>query len=198
MLMLFLIEINLLPPQYRKLRRTPWPIFLALTLGVALVSIAVFMLVETVAESNQLATELQSKKSLLEATKTAAEELEKVNGQINQLQDWSVQAIKLAQTKIYWSPIIDRFAQMLPPQAWVNSIALSAEGGMRIPCIAAGADFGPFLGFRSRLQESTNFFYHFKEVLGDNATVSKGVGRIGGSTISFEITLPMDTNRFSK
>jgi Tfp pilus assembly protein PilN len=162
-----MIEINLLPPQYRAVERTPLPIFLSIIGGLLLTGGALtgLFLASKAAQSakelqENLVAERDTKKAQAAVVDQLEQEIKEAQGRVDTL-------LNIAESKIYWAMKLDQFVKILPPSVWLDSIVINSKGGtgeMKLVANARGTGFNRLAELKQALRNDTNFFYHFASV----------------------------------
>ncbi len=159
-----MIEINLLPPQYRSVERTPLPVFMSLIVGIVLVAGALGALGLVIEAKRQaeeqrgnLTAERDRKKAEAAVVDQLEAEIREAQGRVNTL-------LNIAESKIYWAMKLEQLVRILPPHVWLDSIVVSQKQGggeLRLVANARGTGFNRLAELKQALRGDTNFFYHF-------------------------------------
>jgi Tfp pilus assembly protein PilN len=206
--MLGMIEINLLPQEYRVQERTPLGLFLTIVVGICTVgAIGVYEI--------NLKKELSAKeldKQRLEAEqKRTSEEKEKVvklEAEIAVAKKRQETIIEISQSKIMWSQKLIQFGKIMAeyPDFWIERLNLAKGSGtsggrLTMNFIALGGDIRKAAAFQERIINDTNFWYHFEKFDAPTVRVSPGgekgsnakLAQYGytGPTISFDVSIPV-------
>jgi hypothetical protein len=166
--MLGMIEINLLPQEYRVQERTPLGLLLTVVVGFLIVGGVVIYGLEL---KNQL-TKATSENASLTTKKEAADKdvarLDALNAEIKNAQRRQTAIIDISQSKILWSQKLVQFGRILAdyPDFWIDRLSLErggARGNGTLSCTfyALGGDLRRLASFREKVKNDTNFWYHF-------------------------------------
>ncbi|GIW72883.1 MAG: hypothetical protein KatS3mg102_2425 [Planctomycetota bacterium] len=194
--MLGMIEINLLPPQYRTVERTPRPVFFSLLAAIVLIGGVFSLLVVQVGE----AARLQERKDELELIRTArreeAQKVDQLNQRIREGRARVDTMLKVAEARLPWSLKLHELARLMPDFVWLDSLSLrrgdKGEGELQLACNARGTNMQRFTEFRQLLRSHTNFFHHFATVSAPRIDVRRtGEEFVEPKMLSFNVTLPL-------
>lgn len=199
--MLAMIEINLLPQEYRPRDSTNVPLMLTILGGVVVVCGLFFYWMSVEAEVRELVRvneELAAKKANLE---NEAKKVDKLKEDIERQKSRQETIIEISQSKVMWSQKLEQFAAIMKnyPTFWVSQLGLTKGAGrggsvlsMRMSGI--GYDMREIAKVRDALQNDQNFFYHFQRL--DSFTVNRlalNGYRNAQEKMDFEIKLPVAT-----
>ncbi len=189
--MIFMIEINLLPPQYRTVERTPLPVFLGFVAGVAVVGVMLISLIALRAKADRL-TEL---KTQLTATKDAkakeVEEIRKIERELADSQGRIDTVLSIAESKVYWAMKLDQLVRILPRYVWLDRIDFDG-GKVLLTCKARGTSLQRYTELRQKLRNDTNFMYHFDQIPLTNVdVVAPGEIYLEPKVLSFSLPIPL-------
>ena len=191
--MLALVQINLLPLEYRVQARTPLGPVLATALG--LLSVAAIGLYGIDLRS-QLATETARHVALTaecERLRSEVENVEKLKRELDAARRRQDAIIAISQSKIVWSQKLIQFGRIMAsyPDFWIDRLSLAkggAGGGtLTFGIHAVGGDLRNLAQFRQSLTRDTNFQYHFDPIEAPRTLVDKG----GGLLAAFHYTGPV-------
>jgi len=166
--MLGMIEINLLPQEYRVQERTPMGFILTVVIGICVVGGIViygFSLRQQLAEATDNNGRLQEREK---KAKEIEAKVDKADAEIKNAQKRQNTIIEISQTKILWSLKLVQFGRILVdyPSFWIDRLALErgrgTSGVVTLQCYALGQDLRNIARFRERLKGDTNFWYHFE------------------------------------
>lgn len=191
-----MIEINLLPPQYRAVERTPLPVFLGLLAGIALIGGAVVLMLMTVRESQQLKETKESAQVRLDAAITASQEFDALQKKINGAQGRIDTVLNIGESRMPWSIKLEQFVQIMPQDVWIDGLDFArrpdGSGDMRFKVNARGTALKTVTEFKHTLRSSTNFYYHFDRINVREVIVKKSPpGYADPEYLSFEMVLPL-------
>ena len=202
--MLGMIEINLLPPEYRIQERTPLGLFVTIVVGICVVGgVGMYNL--------NLRNELQTKQARnrdltidRDKKKIEKEKVDKLKAEIAIAEKRQNTIIDISESKIVWSQKLIQFGKIMYeyPDFWIDRLSLAKGGGpgggqLTLNFYAIGNDLRKVAAFRERLLQDTNFFYHFDRINaprtfvppGSNAEASKR--GYNGPVTYFDVTIPV-------
>ncbi len=199
--MLGMIEINLLPPQYRTVERTPLPVFLSLIVGILLIGAAFVVYVKQTKAGLQLQADKEALVREVAEKRTKAQEVDRINKDINEARRRIDTAVKVAQARVPWSQVLSLFVELRPAYVWLDSLSLrrshakdKIEGELRLMCNSRGTNMERYTEFRQTLRVNANFMYHFATVTSRPSGVvvrRTGEAFLEPKMLSFNITLPL-------
>jgi hypothetical protein len=201
--MLGMIEINLLPQEYRVQERTPLGLFLTIVVGICTVgAIGVY---EINLKKELAAKELQKTELLREKADTdkKKEEVIKLEKEIEVAKKRQETIIEISQSKIIWSQKLIQFGKIMAeyPDFWIERLSLQRggdKGRLNMNFYALGNDFRKAAAFRERVINDTNFWYHFEKfdspsIRVSSQTTSQALIKMGytGPSMYFDVSLPV-------
>lgn len=200
--MLAMIQINLLPQEYRPAEGTNFPLVAALVVGLAALSLTggyAMVLNDELTTLEREETELVEKKTQLE---TKGKEVDEAKAEIARHTSRQDAIIKISQSKVMWSLKLDQFARIVGSERfsgfWITSLQLTdargRQGSLNMQVSAIGRDLNDVSAFRDALKDDANFFYHFTDLNAPSVqtqTLSPGQYLNATSTMSFRMTLPV-------
>jgi len=204
-----MIEINLLPQEYRVQERTPLGLFLTVVIGICAVGAAGVYDIRL----NKDLTNAQEQNAKLkdEQQKSAARkaEVQKLEKEIEIKKKRQETIIEISQSKIIWSQKLVQFGRIMAeyPNFWIDRLALQKGGGndkgkLTLNFYALGNNLRDVAAFRKRVLEDTNFWYHFDKFDAPRVTTPQATsGAKGGGILSkygydgpimyFDVTIPL-------
>jgi Tfp pilus assembly protein PilN len=197
-----MIEINLLPQEYRVQEKTPLGLFLAIIVGIC-VNGAIFTyqlsLKNDLAKAQQRNAQLVQEKERTDQEVAKVKKLEQEIGIAKRRQET---IIEISQSKIVWSQKLIQLGRIMAeyPNFWIDRLNLSRGGtGGQLTCnfYAVGNDLRTVAAFRERLTSDTNFWYHFDKFNAPRVTVTPTGGgplaRYGytGPIMYFDVQIPV-------
>jgi Tfp pilus assembly protein PilN len=200
---LAMIEINLLPQEYRVQERTPLGLILTIVLGMLTVGAIGIYGIDL---KNQLASETAKNISLTQERdklKLEVDKIEKLKKDIQTAQKRQDAIINISQSKIVWSQKLIQFGRILAayPDFWIDRLSLTkggqGAGNVTLGFYAVGSDLRNIAQFRERMTGDTNFWYHFDHLEAPRTSVTdKGGGPLGvygykGAVTYFACTMPL-------
>ncbi len=202
--MLGMIEINLLPQEYRVQERTPMGFILTVVIGICVFGSIVIYGFNL---RNQLSAEVDRNRELTQKKADAqaiADKVDKTQQEIDKAKKRLNTIIEISQTKIVWSLKLVQFGKVLAeyPSFWIDRISLERGGGggnglLSVNFYALGDDLANVARFRERFKNDTNFWYHFEKLdcptetkLKDGGPL-KEYGSYAGNVVRFAVTMPV-------
>lgn len=198
--MLAMIEINLLPQEYRPHESTNVPLMLTILGGVVIVFGLFFywMKVQGEVEAlNATIKELSDKKAELELD---AKKVDKLVEEIERQKSRQETIIEISQSKVMWSQKLEQLSRIMAEHKnfWISQLQLSKtsgrSAGSTLAMRASGLhyDLSEVAKLQDALKNDQNFFYHF------DALESYSVNRVpvtgyrnATERMDFEIKLPV-------
>lgn len=186
-----MIEINLLPPQYRTVERTPLPVFLGVIGGIVVIAGLGMWWGALVTQKNNLITNRDTKKNIKEAKAREVEEIKKLEKEIADSQGRIDTVLGIAESKIYWGAKLDQLMRILPNYAWIESLNYDGQKVV-LNCKARGTSLQRYTELRQRFRNDTNFMYNFDPIpLTAIDVVNPGPEYLERAVLSFTVTLPI-------
>jgi Tfp pilus assembly protein PilN len=190
-----MIEINLLPPQYRAVERTPLPVFLSLIAGIALIGgafVGLMIMVRSVTERRTARDELKVK---VEKEQKEADSVDQLGREIQDAKKRVDTVLVIADSKIFWGIILWQLTKIIPDNVWLDQLAVTmrddGSGELRMQCNAR-AGYDRYTDFKNRLRSDTNFFYHFDSIDAPRVDVMKADQQhYFAEYTNFVLTLPL-------
>jgi Tfp pilus assembly protein PilN len=200
--MLGMIEINLLPQEYRVQERTPLGLFLTIVVGICTVgAIGVYEinLKKELAQKELDNAKLKQDKVDWDKKKADVQALEK---EIETAKKRQETIIEISQSKIIWSQKLIQFGKIMQeyPDFWIDRLQLQRtdKGRLTMNFYALGSKLDRIAEFQSRVINDTNFFYHFERFEAPTKRVNPGgpsspLAKYGytGPTIQFDVQIPV-------
>ncbi len=169
--MLAMIEINLLPPQYRAVDRTPPAVFLSLIGGIVLLGGAIIMLGVMMKKVTTVGEVLEEKKRVAAEKERAANDVRRLEGDIQDAQGRVDAVIRISLSKIPWFIKLDQLSRLIPQgDIWIDKLEVvegkkGVAAELKLTCNARGTSLEKVTSFKETLRTDTNFFYHFADVV---------------------------------
>ena len=186
-----MIEINLLPPQYRTVERTPLPVFLGVIGGIVVIAGLGMWWGALVTKKNNLITNRDAKKNTKESKAREVEEIKKLEKEIADSQGRIDTVLGIAESKIYWGAKLDQLMKILPTYAWIESLSFDGSKVV-LSCKARGTSLQRYTELRQRFRNDTNFMYNFDPIpLTAIDVVNPGPNYLERAVLSFTVTLPI-------
>lgn len=186
-----MIEINLLPPQYRTVERTPLPIFVGVIGSVvALLGLLTYLLL-LMNETEKLNTEVAGLRLKKDQKEKEVADIRKIENEVKESQGRVDTVLSIAESKIYWSQKLDQLARLLPRDVWLDAINYDGSR-LQLTCKARGTGLQRYTFLRQKFRNETNFMYHFGDLpLPPIDVVSPGPQYLEPAVLSFNQTLMM-------
>jgi Tfp pilus assembly protein PilN len=199
-----MIEINLLPPEYRPREKTNLPVLASMAVGLLLAGSMGMIAFRLSGEVSNL----ESQKKELEVTKAdlqaKAAEVDKLTLEIARQKSRQDTIINISQSKVMWSLKLAQFAEIMSsfPGFWIDSLTLTKSGAaggkgglltMSVSC--TGNDFREIARFRDAMKTDPNFFYHFADLESQDVRIEDLRGAYVNATdkMVFQVRLPLST-----
>jgi len=205
--MLGMIEINLLPQEYRIQERTPLGLFLTIVVGICTVgAIGVY---EINLKKELAAKQLENTRLTAEEQRTAKEKaaVVELENKIQVAKKRQETIIEISQSKIIWSQKLIQFGKIMAeyPDFWIDRLTLQRGGGtspgkLTMNFYALGNDIRKAASFQERVVNDTNFWYHFASfdapIVRVSAGGKEGAGPLAvygytGPTMYFDVSIPV-------
>ncbi|RMG11437.1 MAG: hypothetical protein D6731_15565 [Planctomycetota bacterium] len=195
--MLAMIEINLLPPEYRPGDKTSLPLLLTIAVGMVVVGSITLWGLDLNRQLGKLkseASDLQKEKASLEADVQKVKQIERKIARQRARQDT---IIAISQSKVMWSLKLQQLSQIMSrfPNFWVKSMVLTKgrkNRALKLTVSATGSNLSEVARFRNALKEDPNFFYHFDKLESYDVRIVELSERMNFSEkMDFVINLPL-------
>lgn len=196
--MLAMIEINLLPPEYRPRETTNVPFMLTLVAGFIVIGGLFLYWMKSEAELQ----DLTHKREGLERTKAdkeqEAKKVDLLKAEIELQKTRQQTIIDIGQSKVMWSQKLEQLSGIMFnfKAFWISNMTLTrpAKGGslLTIRVSAANSNLTDVARYRDALQNDPNFFYHFArlESFQINRTALQNY-KNADEKLDFEVKLPL-------
>lgn len=186
-----MIEINLLPPQFRTVERTPLPIFLGLIGGIVIVAGMLGFLAKLSSDGRKLDEKKQLLTGMRDAKAKEVEEIRKIEKELQESQGRIDTVLNIAESKTYWALKLDQLSRVLPNYAWIENLTYDG-GAVKLSCKARGTSWARYTELRQKIRNDTNFMYHFDQIpFSPLAIVPPGPQFLEPAVLSFNLTLPV-------
>ena len=204
--MLAMIEINLLPQEYRVQERTPLGLFLTVIVGICTIGAIGVYEINLQKDLAKAQGENENLKKDLEASQKKKEAVQKLEKEIEIAKKRQETIIEISQSKIIWSQKLIQFGKIMAeyPDFWIDRLSLQRGGGqdhgkLTLNFYALGSDLRKEANFRDRIINDTNFWYHFEKFEAPTVRVNPGGSAGGplakygytGPTMYFDVTIPV-------
>ena len=186
-----MIEINLLPPHYRTVERTPLPVFLGVIGGIIVVAGLGMWWGALVNKKNNLNATRDARRALKVSKADEVEKIRKLEKEIADSQGRIDTVLGIAESKIYWGAKLDQLMKILPNYAWIESLNFDGQKVV-LQCKARGTSLQRYTELRQRFRNDTNFMYNFDSIpLTAIDVVNPGPYFLERAVLSFTVTLPI-------
>jgi len=167
---LAMIEINLLPPEYRPREKTNFPLMMTVAAGMLVVGAIILYGIKL---NNELAALNSEHKSLSKAKVELEADVKRVRelkGKIAREKARQDTIIEISQSKVMWSLKLQQLSQLMDqfPGFWVQRMTLtkSTKGAtLDMQVSATGSSLREVARFRDALKNDPNFYYHFDDLV---------------------------------
>lgn len=195
--MLAMIEINLLPAEFRPREKTNLGLIATAACGLLVFGGVAMYGFDQNSKLASLDTEYDS------LTKTKTELDRKVNyirdleKRIAQQKSRQETIIEISQSKIMWSLKLQQFSQIMQdfPGFWIQRLVLTktnAGQGIRMECSATGSSLREVARFRDAIKNDPNFYYHFESLESGEVVIEPlGPGLNFSEQMNFTMELPL-------
>lgn len=162
-----MIEINLLPPEYRPREKTNVPLMFTVAAGMVVVGAIIMWGINLNRQLGSLTTthsELLKEKAALEDD---VKKVKALKGKIARQKARQQTIIGISQSKVMWSLKLQQLSQIMEkfPNFWVKKLALGKKRGggtLSLGISATGSNLREIARFRDAIKNDPNFFYHFE------------------------------------
>lgn len=186
-----MIEINLLPPQYRTVERTPLPIFLGLIGGIVLVAVTGLYLVALTTKTQTLDNEKVRLVGVRDVKAKEVEEIRKIERELQESQGRIDTVLGIAESKLYWAHKLEQMARLLPRYVWIDTLNFDGQR-LSLSCKARGTSLQRYTQLRQDIRNNTNFVYHFDSMpLTNIDVVNPGAQYLEPAVLSFQLPLTL-------
>jgi uncharacterized protein YoxC len=171
-----MIRINLLPPEKRKLERTPLPIFIVIVADIAIGVAVLFYVISLILKIQDKNKEIQDKMAILVKLQNETTDYDTKKKEENDLSQ-KINSIKQSiGVKFKWSDVVDALWDVIQsnPKIWLDSIAVMDKRaietevkkkrfgeeakpslGLELKCHCAGYDPAYVTKFRNDLKKNS-------------------------------------------
>jgi hypothetical protein len=197
-----MIEINLLPEEYRRPDGTPIPMVLTIVIGVIVVGSLGAASLKLLSARQNFRSIRDDKIQLRDSWRVKAQEIDKIVKDINKYKKRQQTIINISFSKIMWSQKLFQLTQIFSKYKdfWVQTISMSQSGlsgRLTLNCFALGEYASTVTRFRTYLRRDYAFFYHFKTATSPIITVIPG-SEDDPVKMSFSMTLELRDNPVRK
>jgi len=186
--MLAMIEINLLPEEFRPREKTNVGLIGTVAVRLLLSGLALMLALGNKKDHTGLETKIADKKNELAQKKAKVKEVKDLESEIGEKKKRQNTIIKISQSKVMWSLKLQQFSEITQdfPTFWINSMDLaktkkkgsksnpaSEKSILTMQCGATGAQtsFREVARFQDALKDDPTFFYHFQDLKSNSVEV---------------------------
>ncbi|MGE0713168.1 MAG: PilN domain-containing protein [Planctomycetota bacterium] len=197
--MLAMIEINLLPAEFRPREKTNLGLIATVAVGLLVFGVVAMIGFD---QNNQLAsldTEYQSLQKKKEEKDRKVKYVRELEREVAQQKDRQNTIIEISQSKIMWSLKLQQFSRIMQefPGFWIKSIDLlkNSQTGdiqVRLDCSATGSSLREVARFRDTLKNDPNFSYHFEGLESSEVRIEQLTGCNFSEQMNFTVVLPLE------
>ncbi len=198
--MLAMIEVNLLPPEYRPRESTNVSLMVTLVGGLAVLGGLVLWLLSLNSELDQLKLQNESLTRKRDDLKVLEANVDKLKEEIARQKARQETIIEISQSKIMWSQKLEQLANILGTSGyekfWVSTLSLTkqAKGStFTLKFSGIGNSLSDVAALRDTMKNDANFFYHFSELQNPSVRRTAIEGYANATEkVDFEIKLPLE------
>lgn len=184
--MLAMIEINLLPEEFRPREKTNLGLIGTVAVGLLVSGATLMIALDVKSDLSSKNNDFQQKEQDLKDKKVLVKEIKDLEAEIAQKKDRQNTIITISQSKVMWSLKLQQFSSIAQdfPEFWVEELELTrkaSRGGkgkapgdeslLRLDCGATGTSFRKVARFQDALKYEPNFFYHFDDLKSNRVAV---------------------------
>jgi len=194
---LAMIEINLLPSEYRPRDSTNLPLIGTLAVGIFAVGAIIIYGMQLNGELNRAKQRNETLTADRNAVKKRADEVDRKQREIDAAKIRQQTIIEISQSKVMWSLKIVQFAQIMEQfdDFWISDLSVSGKGNsgeLQMNVYAMGSDLKRVAAWRERVKTDPNFFYHFGDLESDTVRISSLTGyENAANQMTFRVSLPL-------
>lgn len=162
-----MIEINLLPPEYRPRETTNVPFMLTLVAGFIVIGGLFLYWMKSEAELQELTHKNETLQRTKEEKERDAKKVDLLKAEIELQKTRQQTIIDIGQSKVMWSQKLEQLSSIMVnfKAFWISNMALTrpSKGGslLTVRVSAANSNLTDVARYRDALQNDPNFFYHF-------------------------------------
>lgn len=184
--MLAMIEINLLPEEFRPAETTNIGLIGTVALGLLISGATLMVALDTKGDLSGKINDLQAKQQELKDKAVKVKEIKQLETEIAQKKDRQNTIIQISQSKVMWSLKLQQFSAIAQDFQgfWIEELELTRkqskgrkgaaakeESLLRMDCGATGTSFRDVARFQDALKDEPNFFYHFADLKSNRVAV---------------------------
>lgn len=199
--MLAMIEVNLLPPEYRPRESTNVSLMVTLVGGLAVLGGLVLWWLSLNSQLDELTLQNEALTRKRDDLKVEEVKVDKLKEEIARQKARQETIIEISQSKVMWSQKLDQLSNILATSGyekfWVGKMTLakSTKGAiLTLSFSGIGNSLSDVASLRDTMKNDANFFYHFTEL--QNSQVKRvSIDGYANATekMDFEIKLPLES-----
>jgi Tfp pilus assembly protein PilN len=159
-----MIEVNLLPEEYRRAERTPLPRFIVILVGVALVASLGLFLTKKYLDVKEARNDKAAKEKALQGYQDDIAQYNELVAKINEIKVRTTAIEAIWQSRLYWAVKLDQLADLVPnyvgltglkleePRGIVRGRGEAGGGNLFMSCISASENERRLANFRRVLK----------------------------------------------
>jgi Tfp pilus assembly protein PilN len=198
---LAMIEVNLLPPEYRPRESTNVSLMVTLIGGLAVLGGLVLWWLSLNSKLDELTLANETLTRKRDDLKVEEAKVDKLKEEIARQKARQETIIEISQSKIMWSQKLEQLANILAQSGyekfWVSnmSLAKSSKGAtFTLKFSGIGNSLSDVASLRDTMKNDANFFYHFSELRNLNVKRVALEGYANATEkMEFEIALPLES-----
>lgn len=174
-----MIHINLLPPEYRKVERTPIGFFIFFLISVVLAFLGILYTLFMQAQLKSNRQKLKEKEQLVNRLKKEVGDLEALRNQVREFSRRHRIIMTIRTMRIYWSRKLSLLGNLTPKNIWLTSITMEQDdpvekkedlqkkrngGTLEMEGYCKGTEYKPVANYRECLKNNRLFFYDFFQI----------------------------------
>jgi hypothetical protein len=192
-----MIEINLLPAEFRPREKTNLPLMVTVAAGMLVVGGIILFGIRKNSELATLKTELERKQNKLDRLNERVKAVNDLENRIAAARARQDTIIEISQSKVMWSLKLQQFSQIMGdyPTFWIDQMTLTksrTKPSLKVQCSSTGSSLRDVARFREALKSDPNFFYHFSDLESGEVRIQPlPKGWNYSERMDFSMTLPL-------
>jgi len=203
-----MIRINLLPPEYRKVERTPIGFFVAFLIAVVLAFLGVLYTLFMHVQLKNSERKVEQKRQMVENLRREVQDLDELRKQVSEFSRRQRIIMTIRAMRIYWSRKLSLLGNMTPPNIWLTRMDMSQKnpvgskeelararngGTLQVTGYCRGTEYKPVANYRELLKRNRLFFYDFFQVSppGFERVRLPNVDPVESDAVKFTMTLEL-------